>query len=109
MRFGLAKGRMGPGEVVGPVVAETHPRQGLLQAVLSSGGGRRLLFGNNLAGVMARCPRSLCMPVLAAGTEEQPAGDVAFAPLLPSTQGCLLHVRFLVQGTGYRFVDAQPE
>ena len=59
MHFRLAKAWMGPGEVLGPAAAETHLRQGLLlQAVLFSGGGWRLLFGNNPGGVTAWCPHS---------------------------------------------------
>lgn len=45
--------------------------------------------------------------VLGAGTEEQPAGDVAFTLLLSSTWGYLLQVGFLVPGIGYRFVGAR--
>lgn len=96
---------------------ELLPARAVADAFQTSGrvssGGERLLFTINLGGGWQRgVPMPVCMPVpspavLGLGTAEQPAGDMAFALLLPSTQGCLLHMSFLVQGTGYRFAAAQ--
>lgn len=84
---------------------DTHVRKGLLL------GGRWLPFINNPVGVQAQCPHSLVratlfQAVLAVGQEEQHM-DLAFALLSPFICGCYLPVGFLVQGTGYCFIDVQ--